>query len=73
MRNLEYVKSSAKSEQTFFGMNLTALSNDTGKLGFAHNWWLFLAVAIPLTVLTVGVLAVAWILERRKRKKIPLG
>ena len=48
-------------------MNLSALSRDTNRLGFATNWWLFLVTALPLTLLTLGTLGIAFLLERRKK------
>ncbi|KAK3047705.1 hypothetical protein LTR09_010963 [Extremus antarcticus] len=54
---------------TFFGMNLTGLSDESDKLRFAHNWWLFLATALPLTLVTLGVLWIAWRLEKKRKSK----
>jgi hypothetical protein len=50
-------------------MNLTGLSDDSNKLHFAKNWWLFLATAIPLTFITLGGLWVAWRLEKKRKSK----
>jgi ABC-type transport system involved in Fe-S cluster assembly fused permease/ATPase subunit len=53
-------------------MQLTRVSEDTGKLGFAGNWWLFLITAIPLTLITLGVLVIAWRLEKKRKMNDPL-
>jgi hypothetical protein len=50
-------------------MNFTGFSDSTAKLHFAHNWWIFLAAAIPLTVATLGLLWTAWLLEEKKKRK----
>ncbi|KAK5443322.1 hypothetical protein LTS15_010857 [Exophiala xenobiotica] len=52
---------------TFFGMNLSALPADTNKIRFAQDWWLFLAVSVPLTVVTLGVLGIAMQLDQAKK------
>lgn len=57
----------ANNAQTFFGMNLTSFSEQSHKLGFASNWWLFLITAGPLTILTLGGLWTAWALEKRRK------
>lgn len=50
-------------------MNLTGYSAGSNKLGFASNWWLFLVTAIPLTLLTLGGLWIAWLSEERRKPK----
>jgi hypothetical protein len=53
--------------QTFFGMNLTSFSEKS--ITFSHDWWLFLAAALPLTFVTLGVLGAAIMVENDKKRK----
>jgi hypothetical protein len=48
-------------------MNLTSFSEKS--ITFSHDWWLFLAAALPLTLVTLGVLAVAIMVENGKKRK----
>lgn len=48
-------------------MNLSVLPADTNKIRFAQDWWLFLAVSVPLTFLTLGVLGIAMRLDQDKK------
>jgi hypothetical protein len=48
-------------------MNLSALPADTNKIRFAQDWWLFLAVSVPLTIITLGVLGIAMQLDQAKK------
>lgn len=50
-------------------MNLSVLPTDTNRLRFADNWWLFMATAVPLTVLTLMGLGLAMVLENRKKER----
>jgi len=52
-------------------MNFTTLPEETNKLRFARNWWLFLITAIPLTIFTLGGLGIAMRLESKRRKNDP--
>jgi hypothetical protein len=55
-------------------MNLSALPADTNKIRFAQDWWLFLAVSVPLTIATLGVLGIAmWLDQAKKGDRTPSG
>lgn len=60
---------STNESQTLFGMNFTSLPDAAGNIKFAKDWWIFLATAIPLTLMTCGVLLIAMLVERQKKKK----
>ena len=50
-------------------MNFTSF--DQSSLVFARNWWIFLAVAIPMTLLTMLAVGIAMLKETRKREGRP--
>lgn len=49
-------------------MNLSNFQEDTDTIHFAKDWWLFLAISIPLTAVTLGILLLAMRREQNSRK-----
>ena len=49
-------------------MNLASVSDQTNRIRFTQDWWLFLAVAGPLTLLTIGALTLAMMQEDKNKK-----
>jgi hypothetical protein len=51
--------------QTLLGMNLFVFDEPTGKLKISPDFWIFIAVWLPLTLITGGVYV--WVKARTKR------
>jgi hypothetical protein len=50
--------------KTLFGMNFFDFGED-GNLEISHHFWIFIILAVPLTVVTVG--SWYWLVRRRKK------
>jgi hypothetical protein len=50
--------------QSFFGTNFVVFQTGTNTILFATDIWIFLAVAIPLSLLTLGI----WLTATRREK-----
>jgi hypothetical protein len=61
------------SIQTFFGTNFVRYQDTKGTIQFARDFWIFLAVAVPLTLITLAtwLISIQW--RRRSRHGTPLG
>ena len=58
---------------SIFGMGFFSTSQDThGKAIFtiSHNWWLYLAISVPLTILCL--LSMGWYTVNKSKAKQPL-
>ena len=49
--------------QTIFGMNLFSFDTETSRVRVAGDFWIYVAICVPLTVFTVGY----WFLQSRSR------
>ena len=54
----------SKTLQTFFGTNFVVFQTNKNTIRFATDFWIFLAVAVPLTLLTLGI----WLVSTRREK-----
>ena len=54
-----------KEVQTFFGTNFVQFQAPSGTIRLAKDFWIFLAVAVPLTLMTLG----AWLVLIRRRRE----
>ena len=50
-------------------MNFLRIRDTTDSIAFAKDWWIFLAVAIPLTLLTVSAWGIVTHIERAEKAK----
>ncbi|KAF2089023.1 hypothetical protein K490DRAFT_64234 [Saccharata proteae CBS 121410] len=50
---------------SLFGMNFFDFGDETSKIRVASNWWIYLAVTVPLTIMT----AIVWWQASRKQKR----
>ncbi|KAF7513146.1 hypothetical protein GJ744_010542 [Endocarpon pusillum] len=58
----------AQCVATFFGTNFVNYQVYSRRIQFADDTWLFLAIAAPLTITTLGIWL--WVLSRRRREKL---
>ena len=49
-------------------MNLLTFQTSTSTIVFAKDFWIFIAIAVPLTLLTLGIWFFATRLEKRKKR-----
>ena len=50
-------------------MNLLSFQTTTSTIVFAKDFWIFIAIAVPLTLLTLGIWFFATRLEKRAKRK----
>lgn len=50
-------------------MNLLTFQTSTSTIAFAKDFWIFIAIAVPLTLLTLGIWFFATRLEKRNKRK----
>ncbi len=50
-------------------MNLLSFQTTTPTIVFAKDFWIFIAIAVPLTLLTLGIWFLATHLEKRTKRK----
>jgi hypothetical protein len=57
--------------QTFFGTNFVVYLEGNRTIQLAKDFWIFIAIAAPLTLLTLGIWFIA--VRRKRNSKKPLA